>query len=404
MNERQLQACSHRLEAFMTELLTGIGRSERREHGALYIQGLLLDGERKSTEPLAVRVPGGNVQALQQFVGQSPWAWEPVREQLAQRMQEALLPVAGWIIDDTGFPKQGSDSVGVARQYSGTLGKVGNCQIAVSIHLTTEEESTPLDWALYLPREWIDDPERCLKAGVPENTLFCTKPELALALTDQLRQWGLTQLPVLADTAYGRSTEFRQGLVDRQLQYVVGVDPDTAIWTEPTRPIQPPRQGGKGRPPGPYYKDKPTGLEAMAPTLTTREWKKVRWREGSQGPQESRFAARRVQPAHGHGRNQAELEEVWVLIEWPTQEKAPIQYWFSNLPPDTSLKRLVRLAKLRWRVEQNYQQLKEELGLDHYEGRGWRGWHHHVTLVCLAYAFLMLERQRSKKNSDDDSA
>jgi SRSO17 transposase len=404
MNEKQLQACSDRLEAFMTELLTGIGRSERREHGALYIQGLLLDGERKSIEPLAVRVPGGNVQALQQFVGQSPWAWEPVREQLAQRMQEALLPVAGWIIDDTGFPKQGSDSVGVARQYSGTLGKVGNCQIAVSIHLTTEEESTPLDWALYLPQEWIDDPERCLKAGVPESTLFCTKPELALALTDQLRQWGLTQLPVLADTAYGRSTEFRQGLVDRQLQYVVGVDPDTAIWTEPTRRIQPPRQGGKGRPPAPYYKDKPTCLEAMAPALPAREWKKVRWREGSKGPQESRFAALRVQPAHGHARNQAELEQVWVLIQWPTDEKAATKYWFSNLPRDTSLKRLVRLAKLRWRVEQNYQQLKEELGLDHYEGRGWMGWHHHVTLVCLAYAFLLLERQRTKKNSGDNSA
>ena len=403
MNKKQLQACSRRLEAFMTELLTGIGRAERRQHGALYIQGLLLDGERKSIEPLAVRVPGGNVQALQQFVGQSPWAWEPVREQLAQRMQEALLPVAGWIIDDTGFPKQGSDSVGVARQYSGTLGKVGNCQIAVSIHLTTEQESTPLDWALYLPREWIDDPERCLKAGVPDNTLFYTKPELALALTDQLRQWGLTQLPVLADTAYGRSTEFRQGLVDRQLQYVVGVDPDTAIWTKPTRRIQP-RQGRKGRPPAPYYKDTPTSLEAMAPTLRAGEWKEVRWREGSRGPQESRFAARRVQPAHGHTTNQAELEEVWVLIEWPIDAKAPVKYWFSNLAPDTSLKRLVRLAKLRWRVEQNYQQLKEELGLDHYEGRGWMGWHHHVTLVCLAYAFLLLERQRTKKNSNDDSA
>ena len=404
MNEKQLQACSSRLETFMTELLAGMGRSERREHAALYIQGLLLDGERKSIEPLAARVPGGNVQALQQFVGQSPWIWEPVRQQLAQRMQEALLPVAGWIIDDTGFPKQGKESVGVARQYSGTLGKVGNCQIAVSIHLTTEEESTPLDWTLYLPQEWIDDPERCLKAGVPESTLFSTKPELALALTDQLRQWGLTQLPVLADAAYGRSTQFRQGLVDRQLQYVVGVDPDTATWTEPTRRIQPTRKGGKGRPAAPYYKDKPTSLQAMAMTLPASEWKKVRWREGSKGPQESRFAARRVQPAHGHAGNQAELEQVWVLIEWPTDEKAPTKYWFSNLPRDTSLKRLVRLAKLRWRVEQNYQQLKEELGLDHYEGRGWMGWHHHVTLVCLAYAFLLLERQRTKKNSTDDSA
>jgi SRSO17 transposase len=404
MNEKQLQASSGRLERFMTGLLAGIGRRERREHGARYIQGLLLDGERKSIEPLAARVPGGNVQALQQFVGQSPWAWEPVREQLAQRMQEALLPTAGWIIDDTGFPKQGTDSVGVARQYSGTLGKVGNCQIAVSIHLTTGEESTPLDWVLYLPREWIDDPERCRQAGVPENTVFRTKPELALVLIDQLGQWGLTQLPVLADAAYGRSTEFRQGLVDRQLQYVVGVDPDTAIWTEPTRRVQPVRKPGKGRPPVPYYQDKPTSLEAMATALPAREWKTVRWREGSQGPQQSRFAARRVQPAHGHARHQAEREEVWVLIQWPADEKEPAKYWLSNLPRDTALKRLVRLAKLRWRVEQNYQQLKEELGLDHYEGRGWPGWHHHVTLVCLAYAFLLLERQRTQKNSGDDSA
>jgi SRSO17 transposase len=404
MNEKQLQASSVRLERFMTELLAGIGRMERREHAACYIQGLLLDGERKSIEPLAARVPGGNVQALQQFVGQSPWAWEPVREQLAQRMQEALLPTAGWIIDDTGFPKQGKDSVGVARQYSGTLGKVGNCQIAVSIHLTTAEESTPLDWVLYLPREWIDDPERCRKAGVPENMVFRTKPELALALIDQLGGWGLTQLPVLADAAYGRSTEFRQGLVDRQLQYVVGVEPDTAIWTEPTRRVQPVRKPGKGRPPVAYYKDKPTSLEAMATALSAGEWKTVRWREGSQGPQQSRFARRRVQPAHGHVHNRAELEEVWVLIEWPADRQAPTKYWFSNLPRDTALKRLVRLAKLRWRVEQNYQQLKEELGLDHYEGRGWSGWHHHVTLVCLAYAFLLLERQRTKKNSGDDSA
>ena len=404
MTEKQLQACASRLEEFASEVLAGLGRSERRQHGALYVQGLLLDGERKSIEPLAARVPGGNVQALQQLVGQSPWAWEPVREQLGQRMQEALLAVAGWIIDDTGFPKQGSESVGVARQYSGTLGKVGNCQIAVSIHLTTEEESVPLDWALYLPQDWMDDPERCRKTGVPEGMSFRTKLELGLELIDHVVDWGLARLPVLADVAYGKSTEFRQGLVDRQLQYVVGIEPDTSIWTKPTRRVRPARKPGKGRPAVPYYKDKPTSLEAMAVTLATDEWKTVRWREGSRGPQQSRFTARRVQPAHGHVRNHAELEEVWVLIQWPKDETAPTKYWFSNLPVQTSLKRLVGLAKLRWRVEQNYQQLKEELGLDHYEGRGWAGWHHHVTLVCLAYAFLLLERQRGKKNSFADSA
>ncbi len=404
MNEKQLQECGARLEVFMAELLAALGRSERREHGALYVQGLLLDGERKSIEPLATRVPGGNVQALQQFVGQSPWAWEPVRAQLAQRMLEALVPLAGWIIDDTGFPKQGQESVGVARQYSGTLGKVGNCQIAVSIHLTTEEQSVPLDWALYLPQEWIDNPERCRKAGVPDPTPFRTKPELALTLIDQLLAWGIPKLPVLADVAYGRNTEFRQGLADRQLPYVVGVDPNTAIWREPTRRVQPPRKAGQGRPPALRYEGKPSSLEGLAAALPPSAWKKVHWREGSKGPKRSRFTALRVQPAHGHLRNDAELEEVGLLIEWPAEEPAPTQYWFSTLPAQTSLKRLVRLAKLRWRVEQNYQQLKEELGLDHYEGRGWQGWHHHVTLVCLAYAFLLLERQRNKKNSAHDFA
>lgn len=215
MKARDLQAGADRLEEFLSKLLRGVGRSERRHHGSLYVQGLLLDGERKSIEPLAQRVPGGNVQALQQFVGQSPWAWAPVRRLLAQQMEEELVPAAGWMVDDTGFPKQGQESVGVARQYSGTLGKVGNCQVAVAVHLATEEDSVPLDWALYLPRAWIEDRERCRKAGVPENTPFRTKGELALELIDRLRGWGLRPQPLLADAGYGNHTEFRQELLER---------------------------------------------------------------------------------------------------------------------------------------------------------------------------------------------
>ena len=171
MNIRELQGCADRLEEFLAKLLGGVGRWERRHHGSLYVRGLLLDGDRKSIEPLAQRVPGGNVQALQQFVGQSPWAWAPVRRLLAQQMEEALLPAAGWIIDDTGFPKQGRASVGVGRQYSGSLGKVGNCQVAVAVHLATAQESMPLDWALYLPQAWIEDRERCRQARLPANLL-----------------------------------------------------------------------------------------------------------------------------------------------------------------------------------------------------------------------------------------
>ena len=404
MNDRELQACADRLEEFLVTMLASVGRSERRHHGWLYVQGLLLDGERKSIEPLAERVPEGNVQALQQFVGQSPWAWEPVRRLLAQHMGEELLPAAGWIVDDSGFPKQGKESVGVARQYSGTLGKVGNCQVAVAVHLTTEAGSMPLDWALYLPRAWTEDAERCRKAGVPESTPFRTKIALALELIDHLLAWGLSRQPVLADAGYGNNTEFRQGLVDRQLHYVVGVESNTAVWEKPTQRVQPRSRASRGRPRRPYYRGQPRALRDLAAALPAESWRTLTWRQGSQGPQRGRFAACRVQPAHGHVRDRPELPPVWLLIEWPAEAEAPAKYWFSNLPEEISLRRLVRLAKLRWRVEQNYQQLKEELGLDHYEGRGWPGWHHHVTLVCLAYAFLLLERQRHKKNSASDVA
>jgi len=260
MNSRELDACADRLEEFLSKLLQHVGRSERRHHGALYVQGLLLDGERKSIEPLAQRVPNGNVQALQQFVGQSPWAWEPVRRLLAEQMEEELLPAAGWIVDDTGFPKQGHESVGVGRQYSGTLGKVGNCQVAVAVHLATEEESMPLDWALYLPQAWVQDRERCRKAGVPENTLFRTKGELALELIDHLLGWGLRRQPILADAGYGNNHEFRQGLAKRQLRYVLGVESSTVVWDKPTQRVQPRRRGGRGRLRRPYYRGEPQAL------------------------------------------------------------------------------------------------------------------------------------------------
>jgi SRSO17 transposase len=404
MNARQLAACANRLQEFLSTILAGVGRAERRRHGSLYVQGLLLDGERKSIEPLAGRVPGANMQALQQFVGQSPWAWEPVRGLLAQRMEKELRPVAAWIVDDTGFPKQGRHSVGVARQYSGTLGKVGNCQIAVTVHLSTETESMPLDWALYLPQAWTEDIARCRQAGVPAPTAFRTKPELALKLLDQLLEWGLRRQPVLADAGYGNSTEFRQGLASRGLQYMVGVESTTTVWVQPTSPVGPRRPTARGRSQRPGSRTRPLALRELAAELPPQAWRTITWREGTQGPQRSRFSACRVQPAHGQAHHQPELASVWVLIEWPPDTATPTKYWFSNLPKGSSLRRLVRLAKLRWRVEQNYQQLKEELGLDHYEGRGWQGWHHHVTLVCLAYAFLLLERRRLKKNADADFA
>jgi SRSO17 transposase len=397
MNARQLAACAERLQEFLTTRLAGVGRAERRHHGSLYVQGRLLDGERKSIEPRAGGVPGADVQALQQFVGPSPWAWEPVRRRLAQRMAPALRPAVAWIVDDPGFANQGRHSVGVARQYSGTLGKVGNCQVAVAVHLSTATASLPLNWALSLPQAWIEDAPRCRRAGVLAQTPFRTQIELALELIDQLLAWGLRRLPGLADAGYGNRTGFRQGLARRGLQYMVGVESHTAVWAQPTQRGQPRRRAGCGRPRRPDYRGQPLALRDLAAALPPQAWRTITWRPGSQGPPRSRFTACRVQPAHGHAPHQPALEAVWLLIEWPAGMAAPTKYWCSNLPAGVSWRRLVRLAQLRWRVAQNYQQLKEEVGLDHYEGRGWQGWHHHVTLVCLADAFLLWERRRLKK-------
>jgi SRSO17 transposase len=287
--------------------------------------------------------------------------------------------------------------VGVARQYSGTLGKTANCQVAVSLHQTAGEESTILDWRLYLPESWTQDPERRAAAGIPAEVKFQTKWELALELIDEAQKWGLRCGVVLAEAAYGEVTEFRQGLETRQLPYAVGIPSTLGVWTKPPR-LHKLKAPGQGRPPSAYHygRQRPGTVREVA--QKARGWKQVRWREGSKGWLESRFDACRVQPSHGFHESRPPHQEVWLLVEWPRGEKEPTQYFLCALPEHYPLRRLVRIVKARWKIEQDYQQLKEELGLDHYEGRSWAGWHHHVTLVMLAHAFLTLERLRSKKN------
>ena len=397
MTEAQMRKCRERLERFLVDLMEPVGRSERRHWGSVYVRGLLLDGERKSIEPIAARLPEGNVQALQQFVGQSPWEWEPIWKRLGKRMTSELEAEPAWVIDDTGFPKQGAHSVGVARQYSGTLGKTGNCQIAVSLHHAGEQGSTVLNWKLYLPEEWAEDPKKREEAGIPKDVAFQTKWELALEMIDEVRRWGLPDRVVLGDAAYGEPTAFRQELEKRELRYALGIQSGIGIWEKP-----PKRVAGKasrmGRPRTlwNYGTQKPVSVKDAA--LKAKGWKTIRWREGSKGWLESRFWSVRVQPSHGYHEGQPPGEEVWLLVEWPESEPEPIKYFLSNMPADTTLRRLVRITKCRWKIEQDYQQLKEELGLDHYEGRSWQGWHHHVTLVMIAHAFLTLEMTRTQKN------
>jgi len=403
MTASEIEKCRARLEQFLGDLLEPLGRSERRQGSAVYVRGLLLDGERKSIEPMAARLPEGNVQALQQLIGQSPWPWAPVWERLARRMTGELAPDPVWVLDDTGFPKQGRHSVGVERQYSGTLGKTANCQVAVSLHQVGPEESTILGWRLYLPESWIQDAERRAEAGIPEAVGFRTKWQLALELIDQALAWGLRGRVVLADTAYGEVTEFREGLEARGRPYVVGVPSPLGVWTQPPR-VHQLKARGRGRPPSVYHygEQRPPSVREVAEKA--RGWKQVRWREGTKGWLESRFYACRVQPSHGFHAGRPPHKEVWLLVEWPRAEKEPTKYFLCDLPVPYPLRRLVRIAKGRWKIEQDYQQLKEELGLDHYEGCNWTGWHHHVTLVMLAHAFLTLERLRSKKNFWVDSA
>jgi len=401
--DAQLHAERGRLARFLAQTLSGLGRTERTRWGEVYVRGLLSTTERKTAARLAQRLPDGDEQALQQFVGQSPWAWEPVRERLAQQTIKELEPVAAWVIDDTGFPKKGDHSVGVARQYSGTLGKIGNCQVAVSLHYVTDDAAVPLDFALYLPEEWLESDKR-QEAGIPDEVTFQTKWQLALELIDRAGKWGISPGVVAADAGYGATADFRLGLVERGLQFAVGISSSVAVWLEAVN-IVPPPHVGKGRPRRiPADLPRASSVLELGQRLPAKAWQAITWREGTKGPMTSRFAAVRVRPSRRLTHHLPTEGVLWLLMEWLEGEAAPSRFWFSNVAADIDLPDLVRLVKIRWWIEQGYQQLKDELGLDHYEGRTWRGWHHHVTLTMIAFAFLVLEMRQGEKNFWTDYA
>lgn len=391
---KQLQRARGRLEEFAAEMFEPMARRDQRRWGSVYLRGLMLEGKRKSIEPMAARLEDGDEQCLQQFVNQSPWSAEAVRERLARRMSAELASEA-WVIDDTGFPKFGRMSVGVARQYCGALGKVGNCQIGVSISAVTPQASCPIDWRLYLPVEWDDDPRR-QACRVPDEARHEPKWKLALEMIDELVAWGIASAPVLGDAAYGDITELRLGLEERELAYVLDVKGATSALPESATPEQP-VWSGRGRPPAARYRRPFSTLADLALAAGPQACSEVTWREGTRGAMTSRFLAVRVRPANVKLRNAQPGDELpvrWLLAEWPAGKDAPTDFWLSNLPADTPIGDLVALAKLRWRVEQDYRELKDALGLDHFEGRSWPGWQHHVTLVSVAHGFLTLERLR----------
>jgi len=395
-----------RLASYADRFRDDFNRPRQAQYSGVYLQGLILDGDRKSIEPLArkVTLPAGLVvadldQALQQFVGQSTWDEQAVWRRYRSIMAGTFASPAGiFVIDDTSFPKQGRHSVGVQRQYCGAQGKKANCQVAPSVHYVSPKGHYPLAMRLYLPESWLGDAGRLERAGVPEeHRRALTKGQIALELLDQVRSEGLPGRLVVADAGYGVSGPFRDGLAQRGLSYIVGVTEEMVVFTEPPDWVEPSTStGGRPRKRARLAADspRPASLEELAAATPLR---KVTWREGTKGRLSGRFAWLRVWPGGGWATGEcAGAEPLWLLIE--EQADGRIKYALSNLPARTSRIKAVRLWKSRWPVEQGYQQMKEELGLDHHEGRSWRGFHHHACLVMLAFGFLALEREREQRD------
>jgi len=396
------QTPEQRFGNYIDALSMVIGHADRHEPLRAYCSGLLLPGDRKSVEPMAARIDPGNVrsrhQSMHHFIADAPWSDRGVlrvaREHALPAIEEAG-PIEAWIIDDTSFPKKGTHSVGVARQYCGQLGKQENCQVAVSTSIANEHGSLPVAYQLYLPETWAKNRKRRRKAGVPDDIVFRTKPQIAIAQLAMLVADGVPRGVVLADAAYGNNNAFRDEVTALQLEYAVGIQATTTVWVEGTSPLPPKNSSTTGRPATRLRRDddhRPVAVSDFALTTGRAAFRSVRWREGSAEALQSRFLAVRVRVAHDADNRSALRDLEWLLIEWPDGEAKPTKYWLSTVPAGTSIRRLVDLAKMRWRIERDYQELKDEIGLGHFEGRGWRGFHHHATMSIVAYAFLVAER------------
>lgn len=370
--------------AYLERLTAAVGHADRHEPLRVYLEGLLLPGERKSVEPMAARIDPRNVrsrhQSMHHFVATAPWDAQEIMKAARDYALEEFAyhgGVEAWILDDTAYPKKGTHSVGVGRQYCGVLGKQDNCQVAVTLSLANELMSVPAAYRLYLPEGWANDRARRRVAGVPDEVVFKTKTQIALDEIDGLVADGVAKAPIVMDAGYGRATELRDAIAERGMQYVA------AIREEMT--VQLPGQKGVRE---------HIAVGDLARELPKSAWRSVWWRHGTKGEMRSRFALLRVRSAKREPGRREERPLEWLLIEWPTTEAVPVKFWLCNLPAGTRIAKIVNLAQMRWRVERDYEELKGELGLDHYEGRGWLGFHHHGALCIAAYAFLTAERAR----------
>lgn len=382
-----------RFAAYLADLAGVLGNARRIAAMISYCTGLLLPSERKSVEPIAALTAPARTaaqhQSLLHFVGQGDWSDDAVME----RIRAHAIPnievhgaISAWIVDDTGFPKKGKHSVGVARQYCGQLGKQDNCQVAVSLSIANDHASLPVAYRLYLPQSWANDEARRKKAGVPEDVEFKTKPQIALEQIKWACEAGLPRGVVIVDAGYGVEAKFRNEISALNLKYMVGIKTTNTVWA-PDMFASP--QAAKSR--RGHEESTPISVEKLALALPKSSWRTIRWRDGTNEVLSSRFARIKVRSAHDRSAKEKVPEE-WLLIEWPPDEKAPTKFWLSTLGANVTFTHLVRTAKLRWRIERDYLELKQEIGLGHFEGRGWRGFHHHATLCIAAYAFLVAER------------
>jgi len=387
-----------RLVAYMDEIASGLARVEQRRAAGLYARGLIEQGTRKSLEPVVARLGGGKVEyeALQHFLADSPWDAEVIERSVAERVC-AVIDSEAWVLDDTGVVKDGKHSPGVKRQYSGTLGKTGNCQVTVSLHAVGRKGTVPLGFQLYLPEEWCEDVPRRRKAKIPDSVAFQTKPAIGGELAVRAAGWGIERASVLGDQAYGDDSKLRARLHEEGLEYVLSVSPTTTVFAAGTRFEPQPRKPGRGRPPTRLKADGDhVQIKTLLAELPASAWERVTYRDRDGKPIRSRFAFLRVIAARPVADGHTPREE-WLIVEQPEGLEQPTDYWLSNLPADTGHGRLARLARLRWMIELDYRQLKGELGLDHYEGRSYLGFHHHCALVIAAHGFLTLERQNPNR-------
>jgi len=396
MTPAQLKKLDKELTKFLDTITDDMGRPERRQAMALYLTGLLLSGGRKTAVGMGRRLAKhddeaeGMRQRLQQCVSISGWADEEVRRRLALLFEKQLKPEA-FIVDDTGFPKKGKHSVGVKRQYSGTLGRTDNCQVAPSLHVASNDSSGCIGMRLYLPEDWASDIARRRTVGIPDEVVFQRKWEIALELLDEALRWGLPKRLVIADSAFGESTEFRDALDERGCPYLVGIPGTHLTWPPGSSPRKLKNKKAKGRPRTRYVdgRRKPISISDIGEQL---RYRKLSVPNGRGGTKSGTFAFERVHLAERHTKGRPPSERLWLICEWRPAKKE-YRYTISNLPGSTTKRELVRLVKLRWRIERDYQERKEEIGLDHFEGRMWRGFHHHATLCAVAHGFLAIQRR-----------